>query len=174
MRIGIFGGSFNPVHEGHVKLAETALEELNLAKVIFVPSAGNPLKAGARHAVPLLPAPKRLALLKRAVKGKRGLSVSGFEIRRKPPTYTIDTLRHFKKKFRPADQLYFLAGADVAKGLKRWKDFGRILKLCRFVVASRPGFHSSRLPKGVSRLVFEAIPVSSTQIRKRLLPSKAN
>ena len=137
MRIGIFGGSFDPVHRGHLKLAQAALSELNLDKIIFVPCRQNPLKVGAQRAVPLLSAETRIRLLRAAVKRySPRFSVSLCEIRRQGPSYTVDTLRYFKKCY-PKAVLYFLSGADVLKDLRNWRSFGEVARLshgayCRF------------------------------------------
>ena len=169
MRIGIFGGSFNPVHEGHLKLAREAMSELNLDRVVFVPSCRSPLKAGQD----LLPEALRIALLKKAIRGIPGFGLWLCEIRRKGLSYTVDTLKVFKKRFGSRATLYFLAGADVSRDLRRWKSFPEILKLCRFVVMTRPGYRPSRLPKGVLSMPMEALDVSSTGVRSRLRRGRA-
>ena len=167
MRIGIFGGSFDPVHRGHLKLAQAALEELNLDKVIFVPAYQNPLKhVGNRHAYSL-PQATRIRLLREALKkSSPRFSVSLCEIRRQGPSYTVDTLRYFKKRY-PKAMLYFLSGADVLKNLKRWRAFGEVTRLSRFVVMTRPGHRLSKAPRGVLTLPFDALPISSTRIRRK-------
>ncbi len=169
MRIGIFGGSFNPVHHGHLKLAERAVEELNLDRVIFVPSYQTPLKTEA-----LFPASLRVKLLQIALKKYSRFSVSSCEIRRKGLSFTVDTLKFFKKKFGKKTTLYFLAGADTLKRLSRWKSLKTVLALCRFVVMTRPGssLGQTRPPNGVSFLTLDALPISSSDIRKRLSQGK--
>ncbi len=170
MRIGIFGGSFNPVHHGHLKLAERALEELNLDRVIFVPSSQTPLKTEV-----LFPASLRFKLLQIALKKHPRFSVSPCEIRRGGLSFTVDTLKFFKKKFGKKATLYFLAGADTLKRLSRWKSPAAVLALCRFVVLTRPGssLKQRKLPAGVSFLALDALPISSSDIRKRLNQGKA-
>ncbi len=169
MRIGIFGGSFNPVHDGHLKLAERAAEELNLDRVIFVPSYQTPLKTET-----LFPAFLRVKLLRIALKEYPRFSVSPCEIRRGGLSFTVDTLKFFKKKFGNKATLYFLAGADTLKRLSRWKSLGAVLTLCRFVVMTRPGssLGQTRPPGGVSFLALDALPISSSDIRKRLSQGK--
>jgi nicotinate-nucleotide adenylyltransferase len=164
LRIGIFGGSFNPVHRGHLKLAEAALSELNLDKVVFVPSRLTPLK----NAQDLLPAGARARLLKRAVRGDRRFEVSLCEMKRSGVSYTVDTLKFFKKKYGARAVLYFLAGNDTVRNLPRWKKLPEVLRLCRFAVFSRPG-HAVRVPKGPFLFVpFDAIDVSASGVRRRL------
>lgn len=164
MRVGIFGGSFNPVHRGHLKLACEALSELNLQKVIFVPSGRTPFVEKEA----LLPAALRVKLLKQAIRGEKRFRVSTCEIRRPGPSYTVDTLRFFKKKFGKNAVLYFLAGADSLKNLSRWRSLPQVLRLCRFIVLSRPGHPAGRLPKEICFMPLDALPVSSSEIRKKL------
>ena len=140
MRIGVFGGSFNPVHNGHLRLASYALSELNLNRVIFVPSNQTPLK---KKEV-LLPAALRLSLLKAAVKKNRSFGVSDCELKRGGMSFTVDTLKAFKKKWGKKTELYFLSGADVVQSLDRWKSPKKVFQLCRFVVVTRPGFKGFR------------------------------
>ena len=163
-RIGILGGSFNPIHNGHLKLAEYAHSELNLDKVYLVPANRNAFK----NASPLMSATLRVKLLKRALKGKKTLALSTCDIRRGGNTYTIDTLKDFRRKFGPKTVFYFLAGADNAKSISRWKSADKVLKLCRFTVLSRPGTPRAKVPSGVLWLDFPALDVSSSQIRQKL------
>ena len=165
MRIGIFGGSFNPVHNGHLRLAECALEELNLGRVIFVPSYQTPLKMET-----LLPASLRVDLLKIALKKYPRFSISLCELRRQGLSFTVDTLKFFKKKFGKKTTLYFLTGADTLKDLSRWKSLDVVLTLSRFVVMTRSGFSlgQKKPPRGVSFLALDALPISSSDVRKRL------
>ncbi len=170
MRIGIFGGSFNPVHYGHLKLAERAVEELNLDRVIFVPSYQTPLKTET-----LLPASLRVDLLKIALKKYPRFSISFCELRRQGLSFTVDTLKFFRKKFGKKTTLYFLTGADALASLSRWKSLDAVLTLSRFIVMTRPGFSlgQKKPPRGVSFLALDALPISSSDIRKRLSRGKA-
>ena len=164
MRIGIFGGSFNPVHRGHLKLAREALSELDLQKIFFVPTGRTPF----REKEALLPAALRVRLLKQALRGERRFRVSTCEISRPGASYTVDTLKYFKKKFGKRSVLYFLSGADTLKSLPRWKSPAEVLRLCRFVVMSRPGHRARRMPKEICFLPFDALPISSSDVRKKL------
>lgn len=162
MRIGIFGGSFNPVHAGHLKLAFEAMSELNLERVIFVPSRQNPLKG---RPMPERGGGDRIARLRKAIKRVPFFSLSFCEIRRKGLSYTVDTLEHFKKKFGNKTVLYFLVGADSLKNFGRWKSPKRILELCRLAFFSRPDYPAGRLPKGALYIPMDALDISSTRIR---------
>jgi nicotinate-nucleotide adenylyltransferase len=167
-RIGIYGGSFNPIHSGHIALAEFALSELNLDKVYFVPSNRSYHKTPA-----LLPASLRVRCVKAALKGKKGLAFSTADIRRGGDTYTIDTLKDFRRKFGPEAALYFLAGADNARGISRWKSSDKVLKSCRFAVFSRPGAKRIKTPPGVIWADFPALDVSSSGVRKALAAGRS-
>ena len=169
MRIGIFGGSFDPVHEGHLLLAREAYSELGLDKVYFVPLSQNPLEDKER----LLPDAERIRLLKAAIKCYPGFFISLCEIQRKGPSFTVDTLKYFKKKFGKSATLYFLCGADVLPGLERWRSVDELFKLCRFVVMSRPGYRLVNTKRPILRLPFTALDISSTEVRRRLKRGQA-
>ncbi|MDD5501774.1 MAG: nicotinate (nicotinamide) nucleotide adenylyltransferase, partial [Candidatus Omnitrophica bacterium] len=123
MKIGVIGGTFNPVHIGHLILAEEAREKLGLDKVILIPTAMPPHK----DASGIAPAEDRLKMLKLSVKGNKFFSVSDMEIRRRGRSYTIDTLRELKRRFA-RDEIYFIIGSDLLKYLNEWKDLGQILE----------------------------------------------
>ena len=164
MRIGIFGGSFNPVHEGHLALARFAYSELNLEKLYFVPSYETPLKVKKE----LLPADFRLKLLKKAIKACPEFSISTCEMDRQGKSYTIDTLRYFQKKSGKNAKIFFLTGMDSLENLSRWKSVDQIFKLCRFVVATRPGYAPQHTKFPVLWMPFEALDVSSRRIRRHI------
>ncbi len=161
-RVGILGGSFNPVHRGHLALADFALSELNLEHVYFVPSFQTPLKSEKE----LLPAPARLKFLKKALKPYPNFSVSTCEMDRGGKSYTVDTLRHFHKTFQEKTVLYFLTGMDSLRNLAKWKSVDQIFKLCRFVVATRPGYRWEETEYPVIRMPFEALDISSSRVRR--------
>jgi nicotinate-nucleotide adenylyltransferase len=163
LRIGIFGGSFNPVHNGHLKLAGEALSELNLDRVIFVPSFQTPLKKNQ-----MLPADLRLTLLKKATKKFSHFSVSACEMEREGLSYTVDTLRYFRKSLGKNAVLYFLAGRDAVKNLKKWKSYKQLFRLCRFVVMTRPGYKIVKTNLPIIFMPLDAIHVSSSEVRDRL------
>jgi nicotinate-nucleotide adenylyltransferase len=174
VRVGIFGGSFNPVHNGHLKLAQYALEELGLQAVYFVPSYQNPLEKKET----LLPASLRVSLLKTALKKKPFFKLSLCELERKGPSFTVDTLRYFRKRLPKETVIYFLSGADQAKNFFQWKSWKKILKECRFVLMTRPGVGELKIKNeklkikskrpNVLWIPFDAMPISSSEIRARL------
>lgn len=162
MRVGIFGGSFNPVHRGHLKLAHEAFTQLNLSEIVFVPAAQSPFKESQA----LLPAWLRLKLLRKALRPYPYFKISTCEIERRGVSYTVDTLRQLRKLYPAGAVLYFLAGADVLARLHEWKSKDELLRSCRFVVADRPGRVAKRSPRSVLRLPLNALNVSATQIRR--------
>ena len=138
MRIGIFGGSFDPVHLGHVRLAEKILRAHALDRLFFVPVKRSPFKSAA----PIAPAKDRLAMLRLAAGGMRGVQVSRCELNRPAPSYTIHTVKFFRKKF-PKAELFLVMGKDARNRFKRWRSWREILRECRLAAAPRIGKFSS-------------------------------
>lgn len=133
-RIGLFGGTFDPPHLGHLVLAEWARVGLRLDRVVFVPAGTPPHKRGRR----LTDAALRLAMTRLAVRGNPAFTVSGFEARRDGPSFTVDTLRHFHAR-QPGARFYLLMGADSLADFPTWHEPGEIVRLAALVVATRPG-----------------------------------
>ncbi|NLF69592.1 MAG: nicotinate (nicotinamide) nucleotide adenylyltransferase [Candidatus Anammoximicrobium sp.] len=132
MRVGIFGGTFDPVHYGHLLLAETCREQCGLDHVLFLPAAIPPHKQQWR----LTPAVTRLEMLRLAIIGHKAFSVSELEIRRGGVTYTVDTLTALRDQ-QPQDELFFLMGADSLRDLPTWREAARICSLAVPVVVRR-------------------------------------
>lgn len=168
MKIGILGGTFNPIHIGHLILAEEAREKLSLDKVIFVPTYLPPHK----NTSDIAPANARLTMVKLAIKGNRYFFVSDIEIKRNGRSYTIDTLKEFKKEY-PQDELYFIIGSDLLKYLDEWKDLGEIIKMVRFIAATRPGYLLEKIPSHISTLPIRAVDISGFEIRKAIQENKS-
>ncbi len=160
MKIGILGGTFNPVHIGHLILAEEAREKLGLDKIIFVPAFLPPHKDNSDIA----PAKMRLEMVKLAISGNKYFSVSDTEIKRDGRSYTIDTIKEFTRKY-PQDELYFIIGSDLLKYLDDWKDLGQIIKMVKFIVATRPGYPLEKIPSYISTVPIRAVDVSGFEIR---------
>jgi nicotinate-nucleotide adenylyltransferase len=135
MRIGLFGGTFDPIHWGHLRSAEEVSEKLALNRVLFVPTSIPPHKESQKTA----PARDRLEMVRLAVAKNPRFSVSTVEIRRPGPSYSIDTLRHFARKNRGKDSYFFILGIDAFRDIGSWKDFRQLFSFCHFVVTSRPG-----------------------------------
>ena len=164
MRIGILGGTFNPIHIGHLILAEEALSKLSLDKVIFVPTYLPPHKSVEGNARPQ----ERLRMVKLAIEDNPALEVSSFEIESKKKSYSVETLKEFRKKYGKTTQLYFITGSDLLKDLFSWKDVNEIFRVSKFIVANRPGYPVTDIPEEAERVVITPIQVSSEDIRKRI------
>jgi len=168
MKIGILGGTFNPIHIGHLILAEEAREKLGLERIIFVPAYLPPHKDNSDIA----PAGDRLRMVKLAISGNKYFSVSGVEIERDGRSFTIDTIKEFKKIY-PQDELYFIIGSDLLKYLNDWKDLDEIIKMVKFIAATRPGYPLEKLPSYISTLAIRAVDVSGFQIRRCIKENKS-
>ncbi|MFH0839352.1 MAG: nicotinate-nucleotide adenylyltransferase [Candidatus Omnitrophota bacterium] len=164
MRIGILGGTFNPIHAGHLILAEEALGKLCLDKVIFVPTFIPPHKSDED----LVDPNHRYRLIELAIKDNPNFEISDIELKRRGKSYSIDTLRQFKKRFGKFTKLFFITGSDSLGELFSWKDINDIFKLSQFVVANRPGYPVKGLPKEAELVLITPIEISSSQIRKRI------
>lgn len=137
--IGIFGGSFDPVHPGHVETARELLERLPFDEIRLLPAACSPFKQT------LTPNDNRAAMLRLAIDGVAGLTLDTREFNRPPPSYTIDTLRELRAELGPEVSLVLIMGMDSFKGLRGWKDWQTIPTLAHLVVVTRPG-HDHDLP----------------------------
>jgi len=163
--LGLFGGSFNPVHLGHLLVARAAREELGLSRVHFIPAAQSPFKPG----VELAPAAERLRLLRLATAGLTHTDVDDQEIQRGGVSYTIDTVRSYLSKF-PGASLCYLIGADHVPLLPHWREAAELARLVEFVVIPRPGEPPSPLPAPFRGRTLSGFPlgVSSSRIRERV------
>jgi len=135
MRVGIFGGSFNPIHFGHLRSAEEVREMLKLDLVYFVPASSPPHKPEGE----LAPAEHRLQMVRLATKGNRHFMVSDAEVRRAGRSYTIDTAKHFTTTLRNQAQIFILMGSDQFLELETWKECDELVKLCSIAVHTRLG-----------------------------------
>jgi len=164
LKIGIYGGTFDPIHHAHLILAREALETLGLDNVIFVPATISPLKKSA----PRASGEVRLAMLRAAIKGEPGFAVDPCELRRPPPSYTIDTVKQIQRN-KPDASIYCLIGEDNVDTLKKWHRFAELRKLVRFVVLDRTG----QSPKHSYRVVGRKIDISGTEIRTRVATGRS-
>lgn len=164
-RIGLFGGSFDPVHLGHLLVAQAAQEELDLARLFFIPAAHSPFKPESAPT----PAPERLRLLRLALAGKTWCEIDEQEIRRGGVSYTIDTLRDYAVRF-PQAQLFYLIGADHLAQLPKWRAAEELARLVEFVVIPRPGQLEAPVPTPFRGRWLAGFPlgISSSQIRARM------
>ena len=169
MRIGILGGTFDPVHQGHLLLARAAKEQGRLDKVLFVPAFIPPHKAGERN---LTPAPYRYRMVETAIREVPGLEISGIEFLRPDISYTVDTLRDLKKKY-PRDKFFLILGADSVAEMPQWREAQEIQRMAKILAAQRPGVDFS-VPANfdVQWLDMAACPLSSSGLRKQIEQGK--
>ena len=169
LRFGVLGGTFDPVHRGHLALARAARDELALDEVLFVP-AGQPWRKAGRI---VAPASHRLAMLRLALEGEAEFWVETLELGRPGPSYTADTLEALRAA-RPDDELFLILGEDALADLPNWVRPGRILELATLAVASRAGVARGAAEplRGLSErtvwLAMPLVPVSATEIRERV------
>ncbi|HEV2249912.1 MAG TPA: nicotinate-nucleotide adenylyltransferase [Candidatus Limnocylindria bacterium] len=159
MRVGVFGGTFDPVHVGHLAIAHAALESVRLDRVLFVLARRSPLKDRG----PVAGEADRLAMLELAVAGEPRFAVSRVELDRSGPSYTVETL----EQLAGGDELFLILGSDASAALPRWKDAPRIAKLATIVVAERPG--APERMGGAPIVTFDAprLDISSRELRAR-------
>lgn len=164
-RIGLFGGSFDPVHWGHLLVAQTAVEELGLDRLYFIPAFQSPFKPACQPG----PAGLRLKLLRLALAGYCRYEIDDQEIRRARTTYSIETARDYAARF-PGAQRYYLIGADHVEQLPQWREAEALAALVEFAVIPRPGEPVSPLPQPFRWQVLSGFPLglSSSQVRARV------
>jgi len=164
-RIGLFGGSFDPIHLGHLLMAEAAREELELDRLFFIPAAQSPFKPESKPSPPA----ERIRLLRLALAGKDWCEVDPQEVDRGGVSFTIATLKDYKRRF-PEAQLFYLIGADHVPQLPKWRDANELAKLAEFVAVPRPGEAQPAFPNPFRGRALAGFPfgVSSSQIRSRV------
>lgn len=178
-RLGIMGGTFDPVHYGHLVAAETARVEFKLNKVLFIPTGTPPHKDSHK----VTPAGFRYEMVKYSIADNPYFKISDIEIKREGPSYTIDTLRALKESW-PDQELYFITGTDALRELFFWREAEEILSLTHVVGAARPGFDATEFlqkvqhdhSKIMDRIHYFEVPalaISSTDIRARLKSGKS-
>jgi len=163
--IGLLGGSFDPVHLGHLMVAQAALEELDLARLFFIPAAQSPFKPDAEPTA----GKERLRLLRLALAGKAWCEIDDQELRRGGVSYTIDTVRDYSRRF-PGTKLFYLIGADHVCQLSKWRAAEELAGLVEFAVIPRPGQAQTDFPEPFHGRALAGFPVgvSSSQIRARV------
>ena len=178
-RLGIMGGTFDPVHYGHLVTAETARVQFDFDKVIFIPSGCPPHKIGHK----ITEAQHRYLMTVLAVNTNIFFEVNRIEIERQGNSYAFETVLQLKEKYGPEWDLYFITGADAVLEILTWKNIRRLIEICTFVAATRPGFDLSVLDNKLEQistiakdkfLTFEvpALSISSTDIRQKVANGK--
>lgn len=171
-RVGVMGGTFDPIHFGHLVTAEEVRVKFGLDEVVFVPCGIPPHKKG--YAV--TPAEHRYLMVVLATASNPHFTAARVEIDRPGPSYAIDTLRFFKQHYGEETQLYFITGADAILEIMTWRDSEELFRLCRFVAATRPGYHLEELEKRLTAeqmahvdvVTVPGIEISSTDVRQRV------
>lgn len=161
--IGLFGGSFDPVHHGHLIVAQVAVEALSLDTLRFVPAREQPFKQGRHRSSPK----HRAAMLSLAIAGNPAFALERSELERPGPSYTVHTLEDLRRR-RPNSELVLLLGADAAAELGAWHEAARIPQLARVVVFARPGASVPSSASIAQVIEVPAIDVSATEIRRRV------
>ena len=167
MKIGLLGGTFDPPHNGHLQIAKTAIEQLGLDEVLFIPASRNPLKRGTKQS----PAKHRLAMVEKMISDEPNMGVCDLEISLGGNSYTVDTLTELT--YAQPGEYWFLLGSDSLKTLQQWKQPQRLLKLCRLGVVVRAPARKSEILRGIdedtlSRIDLIDMPpieISSTGVR---------
>lgn len=167
-RVGLFGGTFDPIHNAHLEVARQSLVQMDLSKVILIPSKHPPHKSEEG----MTEAGVRYEMVKLAIKGKDNLEVSPVEINRKGPSYTIDTLEEMKEVY---GNIAFIVGADNLINIDTWKEPEKLLESCPFIVAPRGGILRGDFEKEIFEgkdlrfLNMSEISLSSTEVRERIM-----
>ncbi len=173
-RLGIMGGTFDPIHYGHLVAAEMARSEFNLSKVLFIPSGKPPHKDRRDISEAVL----RFEMIELAIQDNPAFDISALELERKGPSYTVDTLRVLRRTW-PEHELYFITGTDALREIFSWREAEEILTMTEFIGAARPGFDASDFllqvqqehPETQGRIHYLEVPalaISSTDIRTRV------
>ena len=172
--IGVYGGTFDPPHLGHLAAAQEACSRASVSRILFMPAARNPLKleepiSGAEH---------RLAMTELATRDNASFGVSRADVERTGPSYTVDLLQRLREQLEPGQDLAFIVGMDVLHELHRWREPRRLLELARLVAISRPGQVKldpvdleRQLPGAADRIqviVTPGVAISSTELRARV------
>jgi nicotinate-nucleotide adenylyltransferase len=164
-RIGLYGGSFDPVHLGHLLVAQAAREEFDLDKIFFIPAAQSPFKPGVKPT----PAQERTRMLRLALAGNSAAEVDEQELQRGGISYTIETVRNYSNRF-PTAKLFYLIGADHVAQLPKWRQADELAQRLDFLIIPRPGQNETPIPHPFRGTFLNGFPlgVSSSQIRARV------
>jgi len=177
MNIGVLGGTFDPIHNGHLAIAKFSLEAVNLHYVLIMP-AGHPWLKSQK---PVASVEHRVQMVRLAISGNKALELSTIEAERSGITYAVETMAQLHEKLTLGDEIFFIMGEDALAGIPLWKDPGQLLRLCKLAVFTRHGadvpdmkYISRAVPGIEKRIVFvriEPILISSTLIRENVMNS---
>jgi nicotinate-nucleotide adenylyltransferase len=165
-RIALYGGTFDPVHLGHLEVARRVSELFEIEKVVFIPAQIAPHKIGRPVTEPI----HRYAMLALATQDDPRLVISTFELEAPDRRYTVDTVGEFERRFGAATELFFIMGADSWSEITTWREWERLLKMTNHIVVTRPGYEVPPAPAGLSERIFftDAVmkDISATNIRR--------
>ena len=170
MKIGIFGGTFNPVHRGHLKIAQAFKDKYHLDKLLFVPNNVSPFKTDFED---IAPAKHRLKMLELSIAGEPAFEIDDFEIKLDKVSYTINTINYLSEKYS-GDEILMLIGSDQAASFDKWKDYDKILQTVIVVIARRKALKGNEPPppanilKDAPVLDNDFIDISSSEIRNKI------
>jgi len=174
LNIGVLGGTFDPIHNAHIMVAEEAVSSLDLAEILFIPTAQTPLKED----LPMSAVEHRVQMVRLAIADYPHFKLSTVEIDRPGTSYTVDTISELRDKLGAENELFFIVGWDSLAQLYRWKEPARIVRMCRLVAVPRPGYSLPDLDSlekdvpGLSQKLIvlnkPEIDISSTSIRERV------
>jgi nicotinate-nucleotide adenylyltransferase len=170
MKIGILGGSFDPIHQGHLALARESEKQFRLDKILFVPVLISPTKSGQAS---VTPAPLRARMVELAIQEEPRWELSDIELSRAGVSYTVDTLRQLRKIYPLPHKLFFIAGADSYLDLAKWKKPEEIMRLSEWIVAPRPSSRlPSKLPPRFHLLRMPPVEISASELRDKIEQGK--
>ena len=174
MNIGVMGGTFDPIHQGHLAIAEEVRVRLNLAEVLFVPAGQPALKTNSSISA----VEHRVQMVRLAIVDKAHFKLSTVEVERAGPSYTVDTVAQLKSQLGAGNELFFIQGWDSLAELPQWREPSRLIRMCKLVVVPRPGFPAPDISSleavipGLSHDVIQLdtprIDISASQIRSRV------
>lgn len=167
-KLGILGGTFNPVHIGHLLLAQESVEELELDKLVFLPSYIPPHKSRDE----LINPEDRFNMLLIAIRGNPIFEVSRLEIEKRGTSYSVESLKEFRNLYGVQTELFFVTGSDSLKELSAWKDLNGIFRMAKFVVAERAGYSLEGVPEEANIISIPRVEISSGEIRERIKENK--
>lgn len=173
-RVGMLGGTFDPIHYGHLTIAEDCWAQLDLDEVLFVPAGGPPHKQGRA----VSPARDRLAMVELAIADNPHFQLSRIDVERPGLSYSVDTVRTLQARLGPETRIFFIVGADSLADLPRWREPERLAGLCQIVAVNRPGYPMLNLAaleaaipdarRRIIQLTTPGVDVSATQLRQRV------
>lgn len=168
-RVGILGGTFNPIHIGHLAVAQMAMDKFSLDKVVFVPTHLPPHKKIAN----LASAAHRYQMVRIAIEDNPAFMISDYEIKKGGKSYSVETIRHFRTIYPAGTKFFFIIGSDNLAELSSWKEIEQIVGMVSFVVVNRPGFEDVQCPIRHQHLSMPGMDISSSYLRRGVVQGKS-